>query len=132
MALIAKEAKKYPTKHKAFQVLYGISQNPDTGDYILVLIWTSGNEKIDDFIQEMQLKVNNYDDIVLEWIPYDQFSKIKKTGKNGPITVYSAIWKNGPLHYRYGGYHTRDSNKKVALKCLHNSQESIDSLINEV
>ncbi|CAB4384035.1 unnamed protein product [Rhizophagus irregularis] len=31
-------------------------------------------------------------------------------------------------HFKY----TRDSNKKVALKCLHNSQESIDTLINKV
>ncbi|GBC42499.2 kinase-like domain-containing protein [Rhizophagus irregularis DAOM 181602=DAOM 197198] len=30
------EAKKYPTKYETFQALYGISQNPDTGDYILV------------------------------------------------------------------------------------------------
>ncbi|POG67752.1 hypothetical protein GLOIN_2v1644385 [Rhizophagus irregularis DAOM 181602=DAOM 197198] len=128
-----KEAKKYQVKHKAFQALYGISQNPDTGDYILVLIWTSGNEKIDDFIQERQLKIDNYDDIVLEWIPYNQFNEIKETGKNGLITVYSAIWKDGPLYKKnWDKNYTRDSNKEVALKCLHNSQESIDSLINEV
>ena len=57
--------------------MYGISQNPNTEDYILVQknyhIWISGNEKIDDFIQERQLKTSNYDDIVLEWIPYNQF-----------------------------------------------------------
>ncbi|UZO11839.1 uncharacterized protein OCT59_003395 [Rhizophagus irregularis] len=127
------EAKKYPTTHNAFQVLFGISQNPDTGDYILVLKWTSGNEKIDDFIQERQLKINNYNDIVLEWIPYNQFNKIKETGKNNLITVYSAIWKDGPLYKKYhlDENYTRDSNKEVALKCLHNSRESIDSLINE-
>ncbi|GBC48564.1 kinase-like domain-containing protein [Rhizophagus irregularis DAOM 181602=DAOM 197198] len=129
------EAKKYPTKHEAFQVLYGISQNPNTGDYILVqsnTINLSGNEKIDDFIQERQLKVNNYDDVVFEWIPYNQFNKIKETSKDGLITVYSAMWKDGPLYKknRVSNY-TRDSNKKVALKCLHNLQESVDSLINE-
>ncbi|CAB5388262.1 unnamed protein product [Rhizophagus irregularis] len=126
------EAKKYPTKHNALQVLYGISQNPDTEDYILVLIWTSGNGKIDDFIQERQLKTKNYYDIVLEWIPYNQFNEIKETGKNSLITVYSAIWKDGPKYKnnRWSNY-MRDSNKKGALKCLHNSQESIDSLINE-
>jgi hypothetical protein len=111
--------------------LYGISQNSDTGDYIFVLIWTSGNKKIDDFIQERQLKINNDDNIVLEWIPYNQFNEIEEIGKNGLIIVYSAIWKDGPLHYQYGGY-IRDSNKKVALKYLHNSQESVDSLIYEV
>jgi hypothetical protein len=116
--------------------VYGMSQNPYTGDYILIQnyhIWTSGNEKIDDFIQEKQLKGNDYNDIMLEWIPYNQFSKIKETGKNGHITLYSAIWKDGPLYYKYQEYeYKRDSNKEVVLKCLYNSQESIDSLINEV
>ena len=39
---------------------------------------TSGNEKINDFIQEMQLKINSQWDIVFEWIPYNQFNDIKK------------------------------------------------------
>ncbi|GBC27957.2 kinase-like domain-containing protein [Rhizophagus irregularis DAOM 181602=DAOM 197198] len=123
---------KYTTNHKALQVLYGIYQNPDAGNYILVLLWTSGDEKNDDFIQEKQLKVNNYNNIPLEWIPYNQFNKVKETGKNGLITVYSAIWKDGPFYKKYIlSNYTRDSNKKVALKCLHNSQESIGCLINE-
>ncbi|CAB5378369.1 unnamed protein product [Rhizophagus irregularis] len=42
--ILINEAKKYPIKYKASQVLYGISQNLDTGNYILVLNWTSGNE----------------------------------------------------------------------------------------
>ncbi|CAB5390807.1 unnamed protein product [Rhizophagus irregularis] len=109
-----RNAKKYQAKYEEFQVLYGISQDPDTGDYNFVLSWTSGNEKIDDFIQVRQIKINNYDDIVLEWIPYDQFSKIKKTGKNGPITVYSAIWKDGPLYtMNIQSNYTRDSNKRA-------------------
>src|SRR5215213_8808427 len=61
--------------------------------------WTSGNEKIDVFIQEMQLKIYNRSNIVFEWIPYDQFSDIKEIGKGGFATVYSAIWKDGPLRY---------------------------------
>jgi hypothetical protein len=97
--------------------------------------WTSGNEKIDEFIQEKQLKTNvdYYNDIVLEWIPYNQFNEIKETGKIGFITVYSAIWKDGPLYYEYQkNEYTRNSNKKVALKCLYKSHEFIDALINEV
>ena len=109
--------------------MYGISQNPDTNDYILVLTWTSGNEKIDNFIQERKLNINFYNDVVFEWIPYNQLNEIKETGKNGSITVYSAIWENGPLH---NSKYTRTSNKVVALKCLHNLQNPVDSLINEV
>ena len=133
------QAKKYPTKYnnKSFQVLYGISQNPNTGDYILVqnnfvnqVNWMSGNEKIDEFIQERQLKINDYDDIVFEWIPYNQFNEIQETDKNGFITVYS-IWKDGPLYYQFNDY-TRNLDKEVALKFLHNSQNQIDFVINQV
>src|SRR5688572_27845391 len=85
--------------------------------------WTSGNEKIDDFIQEMQLKIDCPYNTVFEWIPYDQFSDIKEIGRGGFATVYSAIWKDGPLDYNKDNEeYTRKSNYKVALKYLHNSQ----------
>ena len=116
--------------------MYGLSQNPDTGDYILVhnnYTWISGNEEIDNFIQERQLKISNYSDAVLEWIPYNQFNEVKKIGKNGLITVYSAIWKNGPLYWNIQKEkYVRGSNIEIALKCSHYLQDSIDSLINEV
>ena len=35
--------------------------------------WTSENEKIDDLIQEIQLKINDYNDIIFEWIPYKYY-----------------------------------------------------------
>ena len=34
-----------------------------------------------------------------EWIPYNQFGNIEEIGKGGFATVYSAIWKDGPLGY---------------------------------
>jgi hypothetical protein len=98
-------------------------------------IWSSGNEKIDEFIQEKQLKIKNHNEVVFEWIPYNQFNEIKETGRNDLITVYSAIWKDGPLQYNeYNkrNKYTRDSNKEVALKCLHNSTNPIEFVINEV
>src|SRR5687767_6324808 len=61
--------------------------------------WTSGNEKIDELIQEMQLKIDSSFDIIFEWIPYNQFSDIKEIGRGGFATVYSATWKDGPLEY---------------------------------
>ena len=94
--------------------------------------WTSGNEKIDDFIQEMQLKIGNWNDIVFSWIPYNQFSDIKEIGRGGFATVYSAIWKDSPLEKTYHNEeYTRKSNK-VALKCLHNSQNITNEFLNEV
>src|SRR5829696_8748204 len=61
--------------------------------------WTSRNEKIDNFIQEMQLIINSPWDIVFEWIPYNQFSDIKVIGRSGFAIIYSAIWNDGPLKY---------------------------------
>ena len=59
--------------------------------------WTSGNEKIDELIQEMQLNINKYNDIIFEWIPYNQFSDIKEIGRGGFATVYSVTWKDGMM-----------------------------------
>jgi hypothetical protein len=155
--------------------MYGLSQNPDTNDYIIVLEdiycekcgekyvnystfettywrdtcywcgqciinylkenftnWTSENEKIDDFIQEMQLKFEP-DDSVFEWIPNDHFNNVKEIGKNDSATMYSAIWTGGPLKYDDDTRElTRESDKKVALKSLHNSQIVVDEFLNEV
>ncbi|EXX61660.1 hypothetical protein RirG_169100 [Rhizophagus irregularis DAOM 197198w] len=94
----------------------------------------SGNEKIDDLIQEIQSKINDPNDIVFEWIPYDQFDGIEEISKGDIATVYSAIWNNGPLSYSYFKKElTRISEKKVALKCLHNnSQNNINELLSEI
>ncbi|GES93957.1 kinase-like domain-containing protein [Rhizophagus clarus] len=143
---------EYLKKVKSEDKCYGISKNPDTKDYIMIFYeeyfkkfceicgekynnsleikykWCKScqyhkNKKINDFIQEKQLKVsyNSGDSGTLfEWIPFDQFSDIKKIDKGGFSTVYSAIWKNGPLHYNINKdkWWTRESNKKVALKCI--------------
>jgi hypothetical protein len=93
--------------------------------------WTSENKRIDNFIQGMQLKINKPNDIMFEWISYNQFNNIKEIGKGGFAIVYSAIWEDGPLHYDWNKY-TRESNQKVALKCLNNSQNITDEFLNEV
>ena len=80
----------------------------------------------------MQLKIDKYNDIVFEWIPYNQFSDIKEIGKGGFATVYSAIWKDGRLNWNRADKYTREPNNKVALKCLHNSQNITDEFLNEV
>ncbi|GES83236.1 kinase-like domain-containing protein [Rhizophagus clarus] len=133
---VINEAKKYPIKNNGFLVLYGISQNPYTNDYILVqknFTWISGNEKINDFIQEKQLEIKDYNDIVFEWIPYNQFDEINMAGNGGFSKVYSAIWEDGPLYLNIrDGKYRRDSRKKVALKCLNNSQNLITELLHEV
>jgi hypothetical protein len=86
--------------------------------------WTSGNEKIDDFIQEMQLKINGPNDTILEWIPYNQCIDIEETSFT---KTYLAIWKDGPLYYKNN---KRDQNKKVALK--YSQSTTIDEFLNKV
>ncbi|RHZ85183.1 hypothetical protein Glove_71g12 [Diversispora epigaea] len=59
--------------------------------------WTSGNDKIDKFIQDTQLNANyNYE--VIEWIPYDRFKDVKQIGKGGFGTIHYARWINGSIN----------------------------------
>jgi hypothetical protein len=149
--------------YKNIYKIYGISQNPDTKDYILVLQdefckcsekytyiecrwcepcnikylkenfrnWTSGNEKIDNYIQEMQLKklkINHPYDIMFEWVSYNQFSNIKEINN----TTFSALWKDGPLRYDNNKQeYIRVQAKEVTLKIC-NSQSTIDEFLNKV
>ena len=100
-------------------------------DNLKIANWTSGNEKIDDLIQEMQLKIDRPDDIMFEWIPYNQFESIKVIGEGA---IYSAIWVEGPLV----GYNhdkelfERNQYEKVFLKCFNNSQNITDEFLNKV
>ncbi|GES82330.1 kinase-like domain-containing protein [Rhizophagus clarus] len=90
--------------------IYGISQDPNTKDFIIIL-----------------------QDFYFEWIPYDQFINIKEVGKGGFATVYSAIWIDGPLQYeKKKQEYYRRPNMKIALKCLYNSQNITNKFLNEV
>src|ERR1051325_3247055 len=87
--------------------------------------FSSENDMIDDFIQEMQLKINSYDDIIFEWISYDQFNDIKEIDKDDFSIVYSATW-NGPLKYDTKTLKYERYRDKVALECLYDSQNNTD------
>ena len=95
--------------------------------------WSSGNEKIDNYIQKMQLKIDKYNDTILEWIPHNQFDNIKEINKNDFSTVFSAIWKDDPLKYnRYKKLYKRNlknQNQIVSLKCF---EDITDEFFNEV
>ena len=126
-----------------------MSQNPDTKEYIMVFnknngkyckkcykkytnvankwckpcqlntnlkTWIIKNEKVNNLVQ---LKIDGYYDIMFEWIPYNRFYDIEEIRKG---SLYSAIWKDGPLEYdmnkRKYKRNNRNLNKKVALKYL--------------
>ena len=81
----------------------------------------------------MQLKINDPDDVVFEWIPYNKFDNIEEINKGDFATVYLAVWKDGPLNYDDNKKeYLRRSDKKVTLKYLHNSQNITSEFLNEV
>ena len=95
--------------------------------------WTSGNERIDQFILDCQLEATSSWN-VLEWIPYEQFENIKFIAKGGFGKVEKAQWKEGSIWYwnnrenKWGkskDYDSENRNYKdyetVALKTLTNS-----------
>ena len=47
----------------------------------------------------MHLRIKDHNDIVFEWVPYNQLENIKEISKGDIATIYSAIWKDGPLYY---------------------------------
>ena len=99
--------------------------------------WTSGNEEVDDFIQVMQSEIGFYYVMVFEWISFDHFDEVNYISKGDfatyPTTLYSARWKDGPLHYNTTAkQYKRLSNKKVILGSLNNSQNSANKFLNEV
>jgi hypothetical protein len=80
---------------------------------------TSGNVKIDNFIQEKQLKFEY--NTIFEWIPYNRFITIKEIDEETGFAT--AILKDGPLTYISEKGMTRKSYIKVSLRHLHNSPD---------
>src|SRR5438445_2973175 len=70
--------------------------------------WTSGNNYIDKFIQDIQLLVHNssYEVFkkVVEWIPYDRLYDIKCIRKDLYDNIYKARWIDGYI-YRWNYEH---------------------------
>ena len=56
--------------------------------------WTSGNKRIDKFIQEAQLKAKNKYEVI-EWIPYNSLRNIQYLAQGGFSIVYKAILLGG-------------------------------------
>ncbi|GET65219.1 kinase-like domain-containing protein [Rhizophagus irregularis DAOM 181602=DAOM 197198] len=96
---------------KIFNV-YGITQYPDSKDYAMVL---HQEECVKSYCETC---IEEYTDMKHKWC------------EGGFAKVYSAEWKNGPLHYDKEW--KRGSCKKVALKCLNKSQNKTEEFLNEI
>ncbi|EXX70207.1 Ipl1p [Rhizophagus irregularis DAOM 197198w] len=94
--------------------------------------WTSGNHDVDEFIQKVQLNAKNENQII-EWIEYDKFEDVEYLAKGGFGTTFKAVWKDGPWKINYDNNQMeRKGETKVALKCLHNSQDITADFLKEV
>ncbi|RHZ44158.1 hypothetical protein Glove_756g14 [Diversispora epigaea] len=62
--------------------------------------WTSGDEEIDKFIQQIQLNANKHQEII-EWIPFGRLENITYLAKGGFGTVYKANWLDGFIKFSY-------------------------------
>ncbi|RHZ85080.1 hypothetical protein Glove_71g111 [Diversispora epigaea] len=84
--------------------------------------WTSGNDKIDKFIQDAQLNANHYL-YAIEWIPYDRFKDVKQIGKGGFGTIHYARWIDGYIRewdIENQQWKRYNKGKEVALKKFDN------------
>src|SRR6266496_3590206 len=84
--------------------------------------WTSGNNDIDNLIQECQIESFRPDRII-EWIPYNNLQNVKYMTKGGCSEIYSANWIDGP----YNEWNSKEQRlerlggaDKVILKKLEN------------
>ncbi|RHZ73592.1 hypothetical protein Glove_230g2 [Diversispora epigaea] len=73
--------------------------------------WTSGNDKIDKFIQDAQLNAND-DRRVIEWIPYNRFKDVKQIGKDEEVALkkfdnfvnFSDVLNEMKMHLKTNGF----------------------------
>ncbi|CAG8553703.1 15526_t:CDS:2 [Acaulospora morrowiae] len=96
--------------------------------------WTSGNSKIDSFIQTTQRKATSKFNF-LEWIPYESLSDVKYLGQGSVGTIYSATWIDGPRSkwMRETNEWGRYPNVGVALKSIElKDNESSDLIFKEL
>jgi len=94
--------------------------------------WTSGNKKIDYFIQNTQIHACNYH-LVLEWYPWSTFSEIEEIGKGGYGTVFRAKRQVGRIEYwdhQSNQWSRWFRNEHVALKTMGDSESK--DFMNEV
>ena len=95
--------------------------------------WTSGNDNIDNLIQECQMKTLTPQRIV-EWIPYNDLQNIEYLTKGGCSEIYTADWVDGS----YDEWDSKEQKLKrfgrhpVILKRLENVENANRSWFEEV
>ena len=86
-----------------------------------------GNEEIARFLY-YQCKLNtkhSYNDVYIQWIPFDEFKNIEYLAKGGFGEVHKATWINGYYNFSRKKYEDRD----VVLKRLYNNNSNDDKIV---
>ncbi|PKB99137.1 kinase-like protein [Rhizophagus irregularis] len=74
-------------------------------------------------------------EILMEWIPYSQFTDVKEIAKGGFGIIYQATWLDGSINnniIRKTELRERRNNETVILKKFNNSQEISKYFLNEL
>ncbi|CAJ0745136.1 18964_t:CDS:2 [Entrophospora sp. SA101] len=95
--------------------------------------WSSGNQIIDKFIQEIQLNATEWAQY-LEWIPYERLVNVHYLAKGGFGSVYSATWLDGPKACDRDKIEIfcRKENHPVALKSINHSGPAMEGFFSEL
>jgi hypothetical protein len=95
--------------------------------------WSSGSYDIDDLIQKCQTETLR-PDMIVEWVPFENFQNIKYLTKGGYSEIYKAIWNDG--HYTEWDPKQKQlkrfGTQEVVLKGLGNIESSSKSWFDEV
>ena len=95
--------------------------------------WTSGNNDIDNLIQQCQIKALK-PNLIVEWIPYNNLQNIDFLTKGGCSEIYTAVWTDGC----YDEWDSKEKQLKrckghnVVLKKLENVESANKSWFEEV
>src|SRR3954451_6889020 len=86
--------------------------------------WKSGNNDIDDLIQECQMKTIS-PHVVIEWIPYNNLQNVEYLTKGGCSEIYTANWIDGYSEWDFKENQLRRfGTRKVILKRLENIESA--------
>ncbi|PKK64563.1 kinase-like protein [Rhizophagus irregularis] len=91
---------------------------------------TSGNFKLDEFINETQLNSKYCDDFI-EWIPHSNLENVKYLTNGGNSKVYFGTW-NLMLNMSLASIVSNQLSFKVALKAINDSDNINDHILNEL
>ncbi|GET64788.1 kinase-like domain-containing protein [Rhizophagus irregularis DAOM 181602=DAOM 197198] len=119
-------ASEFANKVMIYQTFYGITQDPETKNYI-------GNDNINIHIQHTQLSAHS-DQLskVLEWIHYDKLCNVEYLAEDENSKIYQANWIDGYIVSWDDNWKRGGQNMFVSLKTLDNPNDITSEFKNKI